>query len=287
MGKIRIQGHEKFPLREGWLTKGLEQLDEKEYSKIFNSDDAPDIFGLGSNMVKALRYWMKAFGLIEDIPSKGVKLSKFGTTIKKYDLYIEDDFTLWLLHSYIAKNITDATTWFMFFNRCDLSEFNKQNLFNVLKREIDIYSDYTKYSEKSLQADIDVLLSMYSRDKKLSDPEDKNISPFVSLELLKHSQEVYFKNKSKNKEIGEWIALYEIAQRLADRDSVSIEEISHDECGLTKIFNMSDMDINGYLDRLNDKGRVRVDRTAGLDMVYKISEDLINNVVNEYYDMYR
>ncbi len=287
MGKIRLQGHEKFPLRDGWLTKGLEILDSIELSRVFNRDNAPDVFGIGSNMVKALRYWMKAFCLVDEIQGKGMKLSNIGALIKQYDLYIEDDFTLWILHSSIAKNVDEATTWYMFFNRCDLIEFNKENMFNVLKREIDSYSEYAKYSEKSLHTDIDVLLSMYSKDKEMVDPEDKNISPFVQLGLVKHSNAIYTKNPPNKNHINGWVVLYELAERLTERKDISIEEVSHDEMGLSRLYNMTDMEINGYLDRLNEKGKIRVDRTAGLDMIYKTEEITSEMVVKKYYESHR
>ncbi len=287
MVKIRLQGHEKFPLREGWLTKGLEVLDFEEPSRIFNSNNAPDIFGMGSNMVKALRYWLRAFCLIKEIPGKGVKLSEVGSLIKQYDLYIEDSFTLWLLHSSIVKNISEATTWFMFFNRCDLVEFNKESVYRVLKKEIDVYSEFAKYSEKSLSLDIDVLLSMYSKDKRTDDPEDKNISPFVQLGLVKHSNKMYLKSRPNRNSISEWVVLYELAYRLTDRNGVSIEEVSHSENGLSHVYNMTDIEINGYLDRLNEKEKIRLDRTAGLDMIYKIKEMTSEMVVKEYYETHR
>ena len=54
--KIRLQGHEKFVLREGWLNKGITQV--KENPVVFLGKDAPDVFGIGNNMVKSLRYWL-------------------------------------------------------------------------------------------------------------------------------------------------------------------------------------------------------------------------------------
>ena len=50
---IRLQGHEKFALREGWLTKGLNEVENPEYDNVFLEKDAAEIFGLGNNMVKS------------------------------------------------------------------------------------------------------------------------------------------------------------------------------------------------------------------------------------------
>lgn len=72
-----------------------------------------------------------------------------------------------------------------------------------------------------------------------------------------------------------------------DKNDISIEEISHDEMGLSRIYNMTDVEINGYLDRLNEKEKIRVDRTAGLDMIYKTEEMTSEMVVREYYESHR
>lgn len=81
--------------------------------------------------------------------------------------------------------------------------------------------------------------------------------------------------------------MYELAERLTERKDISIEEVSHDELGLSRLYNMTDMEINGYLDRLNEKGKIRVDRTAGLDMIYKTEEITSEMVVKKYYESRR
>ena len=48
--KIRLQGHEKFVLREGWLNKGIMQV--KNNPTVFLGKEGPDVFGIGNNMVK-------------------------------------------------------------------------------------------------------------------------------------------------------------------------------------------------------------------------------------------
>ena len=103
--KIRLQGHEKFVLREGWLNKGIVQV--KNNPTVFLGKEGPDVFGIGNNMVKSLRYWLKAFGLIIEKGAYGVQLSECGQLIQKYDAYFEDLFTLWVLHSNIVHNVED------------------------------------------------------------------------------------------------------------------------------------------------------------------------------------
>ena len=66
--KIKMKGHESFSIREGWLTKGL--IEVSNNSKVFSEKDQTDIFGIGTNMVKSLKYWLQATSLINDNKKK-------------------------------------------------------------------------------------------------------------------------------------------------------------------------------------------------------------------------
>lgn len=276
--RIRLQGHEKFALREGWINKALILLSEN--SDAFTRKEATDLFGIGSNMVKSLRYWMRAFGLTN---ISGTELSEVGKLIAKYDPYLEKTFSLWIMHSYISKNIEDATTWFMFFNRCDADDMEKNEIESILLREVRKYASGTTFSEKSLSNDVDVLLNMYSRSKEKDDPEDKSVSPFAQLSLLKKIDGRYLKNHPNKNQLPKEIVLYEIALRVSGQQGMSIEDIVFGEGGLSKIYNMTAVMVNDYFDRLDASGYIRVDRTAGLDMIYPAKELEPLIVIEDYY----
>lgn len=276
--KFKLQGHEKFSLREGWINKALLILPENKDA--FTRKDATDLFGIGSNMVKSLRYWMKAFGLTNSL---GTELSEMGKLIASYDPYLEKPFTLWMMHAYIAKNIENATTWYMYFNRCDAEDLNKNEIESILFREVEKYTAGMTFSEKSLKNDVDVLLKMYSKHKEKSDPEDKNSSPFSQLALVKKIEGRYLKNHPPKKYFSEMIVLYELSLRLGIMENISIEEIVTGEKGLAKIYNLSMVMVNDYLDRLDAAGYIRVDRTAGLDMIYQTKELNPMKIIEEYY----
>ena len=99
---MKIKGHEKFVLREGWLTKGIRGVSEDNH--LFSGNDGADKLGVGTNMVKSIRYWMQAFDLFDEDIKTRTQLNRIGEMILDKDLYLEDTFTLWLLHSRIAKN---------------------------------------------------------------------------------------------------------------------------------------------------------------------------------------
>lgn len=278
---IKLQGHEKFALREGWLTKGLFAVSENPYA--FQGKEGPDTFGIGSNMVKSLRYWMRAFGLITDSSSRGAILTEMGQMILKNDPYLEKDFTLWLLHSNIARNADEATSWYLFFNRCEIEDLEREQIEMLLNREIKKYAPGVAYSDRSAKSDIDVLLNMYCKSKKVVDPEEKSISPLTQLELLKQSEGKYTKKHPDRKHISEWNILYELANLMKGLDSISIESAIEGENGLSRLYQITAVSANELLDRLDNQGYIKVDRTAGLDIIYRMKPYTPESVISEYY----
>lgn len=283
--KIRLQGHEKFALREGWLNKGITQVEQNP--TVFLGKEAPDAFGIGTNMVKSLRYWLKAFGLIVEKGVLGVHLSNCGKIIREYDPYFEELFTLWVLHSNIVNNAEEATAWHLFFNYCDAEDIDKEQIVQIMIRELNKYTNNMVYSEKSLRNDIDVILSMYGKVKEIVDPEEKNISPLAQLELIKSSENVYSKIQPDRRKISEWNVLYELARHLCDKEFISIDEISEGVASVHAIYQLGSVAINEYLDKLDAMGYIRVDRTAGLDMIYKTTDLTLESVMKEYYEAHR
>ena len=264
--KVRIKGHEKFPLREGWLTKGLFAVNEKGV-KLFNDSDATDILGVGTNMVKSIRYWMQAFQLVER-RGNTEELTELAKTILEKDPYFEKDSTLWILHSNIARNLSGATSWYMFFNMFDIDEFEKNDLVKFIHKEAQNYSGQT-IPENSVKDDVDVLLSMYSKyDEAHDDPEDKNQSPLSSLGLIKKAGDGYVKVQPDLRKLDDIIILYELSILMKEKKELSIDAIVDGKCGIGKIYNLSRVASNQYLEKLENKGYITINRTAGLDMVY-------------------
>ena len=285
---IRLQGHEKFSIRDGWIGKALKNIEpyeDSEYSDVFLRKDAPDIFGIGNNMVKSLRYWMKAIGFSEEKSGKGVKLTPVGAMIKKYDPYFEDIFSVWIAHFKISTNFSEATTWYLFFNKFDVVEFRKDVVFDSLQREL--MGRVEKFSVKSLQNDIDVLLNMYSKDKEIIDPEDKTLSPFVQLGLIRFKEGEYTKEHPDKRKINELIILFFLMEKYNFGESASINDLIEGEESIASVFHLTTTQINELLDKLDSRGYIRVNRTAGLDVIYIETDITPEDVMREYYENHR
>lgn len=278
MATIRLKGHEKFHLREGWITKGLYGVSKNP--KVFIGNEGTDQLGVGSNMVKSIKYWMLATGLIWENQKNGAELTKLGKMILKYDAFLEDDLSLWLLHSFIAKNSFRSTVWYLFFNKCQAEEFTKEELFVILKKELIAYAETDIFPESSLKDDIDVMLNMYSRDIMYDDPEDKNKCPFASLKLIKKENDVYCRHQPDMRHFRDEIILYELGQIFDTENSVSIDYIAE---LAANIYHLSKVALNNILDRLDNAGYITVNRTAGLDEIYPNQKISLDEIIEDYY----
>ena len=78
--------------------------------------------------------------------------------------------------------------------------------------------------------------------------------------------------------------LYEISCLFENEKSLSIERISAGEKSLGAIYHMTMVTVNKYLDDLESLGYIRVDRTAGLDMVYPLNIKKPIEIIKDYYN---
>ena len=130
--RYRIKGHESFILRDGWLTKGLRAVESDNL--VFSKNAGADVLGVGTNMAKSIRYWLRASRLTDEQGGKtGVALSALGKIILDNDPYFEDPFSLWIVHVNIVRNASLATSWNVVFNDIDVSSFKRDELTSLMK----------------------------------------------------------------------------------------------------------------------------------------------------------
>jgi len=290
--KPKVKGHGSFILREGWVNKGLAEVAKEEYSRIFSANKsgntlATDILGIGSNMVPAMKYWLLCFGLIEEKAGKGVCLSEFGKILYENDSYLEDIFSVWMMHSFMAKNAERASLFHEYFNREDIQIVTREQLIDFFAK---IWVAY-KIPESSIKSDVDILFNTYCKPKINDDPEDKILSPFNDLLLIRKNGNDYIKAQPDIRLIPDEVILYEIAvcfeEEFANKKngerSISISKISDGENKLKNIYNLSQIAINQKLNRLEAAGFIKIDRTARLDMVIDRAVPTPMDVIRKYY----
>ena len=87
--KMKFRAHETFFIRKGWLSKGMKYVQQTNGEVFISKTENPvDVLGLGTNMVKALRYWLQVVELTEeDSKTRKQNLSEFGTIIFEKDRF--------------------------------------------------------------------------------------------------------------------------------------------------------------------------------------------------------
>lgn len=149
----KFRAHETFFIRKGWLSKGMRYVSQKPDVFTDKDDNPMDVLGIGANMVKSLRYWLQAVGLTKE-PKTGKKnqsLTDFGKLVHENDPYTEELGTLYLLHYKLVTDEEMAPSWYYFFNRFVMKEFNKDDFVAQIQNELKM--DGTTVAIRSLTDD--------------------------------------------------------------------------------------------------------------------------------------
>lgn len=281
--KIRFRGHESFIIREGWLNKGIRELSHD--GKVFFENYGADALGVGPNMAKSIRYWLRCSGLTDESKRNKVELTETAKIILEKDQYFEDIFSLWVVHCNIARNEQQATAWEIFFNEFDYEEFTKEEMEKEMLAIARRKAGEQELAEKSVTDDCDAILRMYwKKNASAVNPEEKNISPFGVLGLLKYTNGVYTKVQPDLNHIPPEIVLYLMCKCMEAGKGISVEELLRIKDGPGKILNLKRTGLVELLEKLESAGKITMNRTAGLDMVYLSEETDQEKILCNYYE---
>lgn len=176
---FKFSGHESFPCKSLWLKKGY---DYDKDNGDFNAPLAVVELGVGKNMVGAIRYWFKAFGLNNDSKTRWLADFLFGEQGR--DPYIEDAGTLWLLH-YLLVSTGEATLYQWFFTdfQRKKKQFKKDDVVSYVKTKMLYAGKLSQFNENTIGKDVGVLLQNYCAPRKAKNNEDYS-SLLLDLNLL-------------------------------------------------------------------------------------------------------
>ena len=282
---MKIRAHETFNIRKGWLRKGVKNI--LNHPRLFTDKEVNpcDILGIGTNMVKSLRYWMTAVGImveVNDGNQKVQKLTDVGNIINNNDPYFEEDGTNWILHYMLAKNEDLATSWFWFFNVFKITTFDKA----IFVKEL---SDYlkTQYgyhaSEKMLGDDFDCIVKTYFSKNKEASPEDIYDCPLTELHLIDMADNRSYRKRTPDKDMIHPLIVYAVICDQTSADEVLISDLLNKQCNIGRIFNLDRTTCFAFLEELERRNLLNVVRTAGLDVIRLTHKDNFNNVISAYY----
>lgn len=262
---MRFGGHETFPIREGWLNKGLRLLVEDPIK--MTDEYYADWLGVGRNMGKSIRHWLAATGLSKPLGTRASKKSAFectalGNLIYECDPHFVESGTWWALHVNLINNPDYAYSWNWYFNTFNLTRFDRAVCIEGLRQHMQMQRS-SMPSVKTLQRDISCLLNTYAKKIPPSkeDPEDASESPFTDLGLLTYFQASgYFHLSSSVKNIQDSILGYAMAKSFPDvaqgsgkTEDILIREAARRPGGPGRCFVMTSEMIHELLTQLESK----------------------------------
>ena len=273
---MKFRAHDTFFIRKGWLSKGLRCVANTPDVFISREENPMDVLGIGANMVKALRYWLQATGLTIE-PNKGKRSQTFtelGQLIYKHDTYIEETGTLYLLQYRLASQKDDATAWYFFFNEFSMSEFSREDFVAALQKYIKMEDNETDYAIRSLNDDFQCIINTYlprykSNPARVS-PENNIDCPFGELglvDILNKRKKTYRKSIPASHTLNPYVVLAVIVDNAADRREITLNELLTAPCNIGRIFNLDSITMLDVLYRIEKIGLIKINRTAGLDVI--------------------
>lgn len=273
---MKFRAHDTFFIRKGWISKGMRCVAEKPDVFIAHDENPMDVLGIGANMVKALRYWLQVLGLTVE-PDKGKRSQSFtelGKLIYEHDTYIEELGTLYLLQYCLASQKHDATAWYFFFNEFSMSEFSREDFVAALQKYIQMNDSENDHAIRSLNDDCQCIINTYlprhkSNPARVS-PENNIDCPFGELgliDILNKRKKTYKKSVPVGGTLNPYVILAVIVKNNPDRKEIGLNELLNAPCNIGRVFNLDSITMLDVLYRIERLGLVKINRTAGLDII--------------------
>lgn len=290
---MKFRGHETFFIRKGWLYKGMSNI-VKEPSIFQGAAGNPmDILGIGANMVKSLRYWLTTTNLTSE-PKSGKRnqtLTPLGRIIYDNDAYMEEVGSIWLVHYMLVSNERDATSWYLLFNEFNKSEFTVDDFHSAVVKYIRMKEDFAIPSDRAIDDDFTCLMNTYVPRAKLNPakvhPESNIDCPLGELglvDVVDKRKGIYRKVTPKSDMIPNLILLAIIIDTSDGQKELRISSLQNEKKKIGKLLNLDSVTLINLLYKLEQKGYIKVIRTAGLDIIRIETEMTFLQCVQTYYD---
>ena len=276
--KYTFSGHETFQCKSLWLKKGY---DYALSNKSFNDAEAVVALGVGKNMVASIKFWLRAFDIIDEEGN----ITWFGHYIlgdNGKDQFLEDTNTLWLLHFHLVSNYYATIYRQLFINfHKERKDFSKVNLFNFIKRQFADHSfGGTIFNENTINKDIATFLKMYVTPDNCT--FDDYAALLLNLNLVSHvERELYEFNYTTKADIDPLIFLYAIKTVAGNDKVVEYEKLLE----LSLVFCMSQNELYEVFNKINQLfPTISFDNSAG-EQLFTIRENITaRDILDKYYN---
>lgn len=262
--------------------------------------------GVGKNMVRSIRFWSQAAGVVVNNPSKsrGHTISEFGQKLlgrSGHDLFLEDIRTLWLIHWNLSTDLSaPLLAWDFLLNRWQEPELVPSVVIRTLHKEAARQDE--GLSAVTIDQHWDTFLHTYvrTRGRKGEVQEDNLDSPLTELELIVRvgerlgdgnagrAESVYAFRRDDKPDITPELFVYSLNdfwnKRHPAEGTLTFREVAHGHGSPGQIYKLPEEDVRERVERLaqQTKNCFTYVESANLQQVQRNerreSIDLLNDI---------
>ncbi|WP_255011570.1 DUF4007 family protein [Roseovarius sp. M141] len=272
-----FSGHETFPLRYGWLQKAYHAVNDAASAKqavhVFRDPDSIARFGVGRNMVGAIRYWATAAGILEE-SSDGLLTTWLGAMLFEMngtDPYLEEDASLWLLHWHLASR-PHLTSAYWLFNEFRGGSFVRQDIVSQLLK-LAQEQGWSRVASTTVDRDLQCLLRTYIGGRGSSEAGESILAELGLIRPMDKYRSRLSRGRKTN--LPNSVFLYcinEFWESFApEQTTMSFENAAYGRGSPGRVFLLDEDDIVGRLEQLDDisDGTLTWSETAGLRQIIR------------------
>ncbi len=283
----QFSGHETFPLRQLWLRKAYDAVSEggePAPRSTFSDEEAIVRFGVGKNMVAAIRYWAVACEIVEEVDS-GYRATDLAQLLfdprSGLDPFCERPATTWLMHWMLASAPGRTTTWYYLFNHVPKQIFDRESVVSALTGMIEQYG--LRISVATLKRDVECCIRSYVPRLGGDSPEEMSEPLLGELGLIQQNTKSSFEfRRGAKRSLPNGIfayALLDYWQRLEHAGSVmAFDRVAHDYGSPGRVFKLDEGAVADRLIALEEltQGEIQWTEQAGIRQVTRTGAALSN-----------
>lgn len=237
-------------------------LKDKTY---FNNKLNSFKYGLSQPQFKAIRYWLLAFKIATEYNGE-LYATKFGETLFKYDSYLENPASAILLHYYLMKPTSIATSWYLTFNDFNQIEFSSHSLVELIQDNFQ-----SKVAVSTIIQDIKCIIKMYLPIEKSKFDEYDSI--FRQLNLIWKIEDKYRFNLNHKIFSQYYYAIaYTVIDWMQNNNKFRISDASYQNSSPGRCFKLHNYELERILELGQGNGYI-LSLNADFQPIVKITDD--------------
>lgn len=285
-----FSGHETFPLRYGWLQKAYHAVrfapSPQDAVHVFRDPESIARFGVGRNMVGAIRYWATGAGILKETDD-GLATTWLGDMLfaeDGIDRFLEEDSSLWLLHWHLVAR-PRLTSAYWLFNEFRGGSFVRQDIVSALLA-LSQECGWSRVAPTTVDRDLQCLLRTYIGGRGSSDAGE---SILAELGLIRPMDKQRSRlSRGRKPSLPDSIFLFclnEFWEIFSPKqNTMSFENAAYAARSPGKVFLLNEEDIVERLERLEEvsDGTLSWSETAGLRQIIRVckrSEELEQSIL--------